>query len=181
MGWAGNLRADEIPPTIFCNGGTTSVSSQISGTRWSASLQIARRLLDKFPHVAKMLLGREHVAETNSHNGAAAQFCLGDVNASRRIDPLDRCRVPVVDRIGIARDQSETNDAHTNRRRQLKTFVVPDPLGEKFGEPEMIADARGNSFATKSAPDDPGFERAETTAELDAVVHVINFRAHRIA
>ncbi len=151
------------------------------GTRRSASLQVVRSLLNQLPDIAKMLLGREHVAETNSHNGAAAQFCLGDVTASRRIDPFDHGRVQDVDRIGIGGDQSEANDAHTNWRRQLKTFVVPDPLGEKFGEPEMIADARSNSFATKRAPDDPGFERAETAAELDAIVHVINFRAHRIA
>src|SRR5207244_12878803 len=45
----------------------------------------------------------------------------------------------------------------------------------------MITDARSNSFATKRAPDDPGFERPESATKLDAVVHVINFRIIGIA
>ena len=45
----------------------------------------------------------------------------------------------------------------------------------------MIANAGGESFAAKCAPDDPCFQRTKTPAELDTIIHVIDFGANWVA
>src|SRR6266571_2804495 len=45
----------------------------------------------------------------------------------------------------------------------------------------MITNARGQSLATKGAPNDPRFEGTKTAAKLHPVIHVIDLSADRVA
>src|SRR5262249_37296044 len=78
-------------------------------------------------------------------------------------------------------DPPEANHAHDNRRGQFETAVVLDPIREKFGQTQMIADTRGEPFASKRAPYHPRFESAKTAAKLHPEIHVVDLGADGIA
>src|SRR5436305_11841067 len=63
-------------------------------------LQFFRRVLNQLPNVAEMLLGGEHITEPDPHHGLPAQFCLGEISATGRIDPLHHL---AVDDVGPSR------------------------------------------------------------------------------
>src|SRR5260370_37535306 len=128
-----------------------------------------------------MLLGRENISQTDSHDGASAQFCLCDVAAARSIDSVHDFAVQDVDLIFVSGDKATTDHRHDNRRRQLEALVGLNPVHEEIRQSEMITDARSKSFATKRTPDDPRLKRPESATKLDAVVHGINYRIIGIA
>src|SRR5437016_11317939 len=115
-----------------------------------------------------MLLGRENISQTDSHDGASVQFCLRDVAAARSIDSLHYFAVQDVDLIFVSGDKAKTDHRHDNRRRQLEALVGLNPVHQEIRQSEMITDARSNSFATKRAPDEPRDERREPATEWDA-------------
>ena len=43
---------------------------------------------DQFPCLVKMRFGSEHVPEADSHHRSAAQFCLREISAAARVNPL---------------------------------------------------------------------------------------------
>src|SRR5207253_2957098 len=56
-----------------------------------------------------------------------------------------------------------------------------NPFRKKFRQAQMIANERGESFAAECAPNNPRFKRAKTSAQLHAVIHVIDFGPFGIA
>src|SRR5260370_3540307 len=123
-----------------------------------------------------MLLGRENISQTDSHDGASAQFCLCDVAAAGSIDSVHDFAVQDVDLIFVSGDKAKTDHRHDNRRHQLEPLVGLNPVHHEIRQSELIPDARSNSFATKRAPDDPDFKHPESPTKLDTVGHGINFR-----
>src|SRR2546422_8488461 len=108
-----------------------------------------------------MLFGCEHVAQADSHNGAATQFGLGEIRASARVDLVHNLTVQHVDLVRRSAEEAETDYAHTYGRRQLKALVDLDPVGKKFGETHMFANASGHPGAAEAPENHPCFQGAE--------------------
>src|SRR6267143_195733 len=135
---------------------------------------------DQLPNVAKVLLGGEHVSETNPHHGATAQFGLVQISATRGVDSFNDLAVEDVDLGFVTSHKPETNDRQDYRRREFEAFVALDPIRERVSETHLIAQSIGHSNAAERTPDHPRFESAETAAELNAVIHVIFFSFNRV-
>src|SRR5260370_42603090 len=120
-----------------------------------------------------MLLGREHISETDSHDSLRAQFRLSEIGATARVDSPDDLTVRDVDLTFVAADKAEENDRQHDRGGQLKAIVDLDPVGKKSCQPDVFAHERDHPFPTKHAPDDPRFQGTKSPAEYNTVVHVI--------
>src|SRR6266700_6129427 len=77
--------------------------------------------------------------------------------------------------------EPETNNAHHHRRGQFKTLILSNPIRKEFGQAQVLANTRCQSFAAKGTPDDPCFQSTKPAAQLDAVIHIVDLRADRIA
>src|SRR5260370_39031142 len=128
-----------------------------------------------------MLLGREHISETDSHASLRVQFRLSEIGATARVDSPDDLTVRDVDLTFVAADKAEANDRQPDGGGQLKAIVDLDPAGKKSCQPDVFAHERDHPFATKRAPDDPRFQGTKSPAELNAIVHVIFFSLDRIS
>src|SRR5438093_5756748 len=58
---------------------------------------------------------------------------------------------------------------------------MTNPVGQKLCQSQMIPNARRESFATERPPNDPRFKGTKAAAQVDAVIHVVDLRAHRVA
>src|SRR5260370_6940241 len=123
-----------------------------------------------------MLLGRENISQTDSHDGASEQFCLCGVAAARSIESVHDFAVQDVDLIFVSGDKAKTDHRHDNRRRQLEALVGLNPVHQEIRQSEMITDARSNSFATKPTPPDPPFQPPQPPPNFTPAVPLINFR-----
>ncbi len=128
-----------------------------------------------------MLLGREHVSQTDADGRAATQFRLRKVGSARGVDSLDNRAVQHIGLAIVGPNESETNNRHHHRCGQLETIIALDPLREQMRQTQMFANAITHSGAAECAKNHPGLESAKPAAKLDAVVHVILLRFHRVA
>ena len=82
------LKIYQLP--IYCGSYPRYVAVPQTLTRHSTGCWIhlsertnfVRHGLNQLPSVAQMFLSGEDVSQTDPHNGAAVQFCLGEISAS---------------------------------------------------------------------------------------------------
>src|SRR4029077_20346148 len=65
--------------------------------RTEKRLQVACCFLNYIPPLPQMLFCSEHVPKANSHYCSAAQFCLREIRAPRRVNSLYNIAVQLVD------------------------------------------------------------------------------------
>src|SRR4029453_17210638 len=131
--------------------------------------------------VAQVLLSRENISQADAHDGSAAQSCPCKISAPGSIDALHDVAVELVRFFFGCPRESKTNNRHHYRRRQFKAIVGPDPVGQKICQTQVLANARRDSSAAKRAKNHPCFQCPESSAQLDAVVHVVFLRLHCVA
>src|SRR5439155_1466377 len=151
---------------------------------WQAAkrLQFVSCLPNQFPNIPKMLLVSEYDSQTDPHDCATAQFRLRKISSHGSIDLLHNLAVDHIDLLIVAGGcETETDNAHHNRRGQFETLVLLNPIGKEFGQAQVLANARGHSSAAERAPNDPRLERAKATTQLYAIIHVVDLGADGIA
>ncbi len=142
-------RDDPSPPAaagVVQIPGTRPASALLRRGKQSGSLLQPLRadflggILDDFPDVAQVLLGGEDVAQTDAHHGAAAQFRLRKISAPGSIDLLHNLAVGHIDLLIVAGGcETKTDNAHHNRRGQFETPVLLTPIGNEFGQAQVLA------------------------------------------
>src|SRR5690242_11411946 len=124
-----------------------------------------------------MFFSGEDVSQPDSHNRAAAQFRLSKVCATGGIDSLDDLAIQHVDlafgRLGgtarrsVPTNESKTDDRHHHWRGEFEPVVRFDPLNQKIGQAEVLANPGRYSGATECAEHHPSLKSAEPAAKLN--------------
>src|SRR5690242_12505702 len=115
---------------------------------------------------------RAEVRDAGAEGEAPVDRRVGQVDATVALQRVQEPLVVRVERVlvEVGRRMAKAADAQSRAGEELEVLRGRDEIGEVGGEPDVLADRRGEAARAVEPQRRPQLERPETAAQLQAVV-----------